>query len=46
MMKRFLAAFCTLALLLCLFPATAFAAGEGNMDSGGGGMGQGTSTNK
>ena len=31
--------------MLCYSPSTAFAAGEGNMDSGGGGMGQGTSTN-
>ena len=45
-MKRFLTLLCTLALVLCLFPATAFAAGEGNMESGGGGMSQGTSTNK
>lgn len=45
-MKLFSTLLCTLALVLCLFPATAFAAGEGNMESGGGGMGQGTSTNK
>lgn len=44
-MKRFFTLLCTLVLVLCLFPATAFAAGEGNMDSGGGGMKQGTSTN-
>lgn len=35
MMKRFFALLCALALMLCLLPATAFAAGEGNMDSGG-----------
>ena len=44
-MKRFLTLLCTLALMLNLFPTTASAAGEGNMDSGGGGMGHGTSTN-
>ena len=45
-MKLFSTLLCTLALVLYLFPATAFAAGEGNMESGGGGMGQGTSANK
>lgn len=45
-MKRLLALLCSLALTLCLVPATAFAAGgNGNIDGGGGGMGQGTSTN-
>lgn len=45
-MKRLLALLCSLALTLCLIPATAFAAGgNGNIDGGGGGMGQGTSTN-
>ena len=45
-MKRLLALLCSLALPLCLVPATAFAAGgNGNIDGGGGGMGQGTSTN-
>lgn len=44
-MKRFLSLLCAIALLLCIFPSSAFAAGEGNMDGGGGGMGQGTSTN-
>ena len=39
-MKRIFSTLCTLALMLCLLPSTAFAAGEGNMDSGGGGMGQ------
>lgn len=28
-----------------MFPSSVLAAGEGNMDGGGGGMGQGTSTN-
>lgn len=45
-LKRFLALLCSLCLLLCLFPATAFADGNGNIDGGGGGMGQGTSSNK
>lgn len=45
-MKRLLALLCSLALTLCLIPATAFASGgNGNIDGGGGGMGQGTSTN-
>ena len=45
-MKRLLALLCSLALTLCLIPATAFAAGgNGNIDGGGSGMGQGTSTN-
>ena len=39
-MKRLLALLCSLALTLCLVPATAFAAGgNGNIDGGGGGMG-------
>lgn len=33
-------------LLFSLFPMTALAEGSGNMDGGGGGMGQGTSSNK
>ena len=45
-MKRFLTLLCATALVVCLLPATVFAAGEGNMDSGGGSMGQGTATNK
>lgn len=45
-MKRFLALICSLLLLLTLFPATAFADGNGNMDGGGGDMGQGTSSNR
>ena len=34
-------------LLVCLllFPSTAYAVGEGNIDNGGGGMGQGTNQN-
>ena len=44
-MKRFLTLLCTLALAFCLFPSTAFATGIGNMNSGGGSMGKGTSTN-
>ena len=35
----------TLALLL-MFPLTIYAVGEGNLDGGGGSMGQGTSQNK
>ena len=47
-MKKLFAMLCCLAMLLCLFPSSAFAAspGDGNLDGGGGGMGQGTSTNK
>ncbi|MCM1214938.1 MAG: hypothetical protein NC331_06465 [Lachnospiraceae bacterium] len=45
-MKRFFPLLCILSILLCIEPLTASAAGQGNMDSGGGGMGQGTSTNK
>ena len=36
----------TVVMILCLMvPVTAFAAGDGNVDSGGGGMGKGTSKN-
>lgn len=47
-MKKLFAMLCCLAMLLCLFPASAFATspGDGNLDGGGGGMDQGTSTNK
>ena len=45
-MKRLLALLCSLALVFCLIPSTAFASGgNGNIDGGGGGMGQGTSSN-
>ena len=45
-MKRLLALLCSLALVFCLVPSTAFASGgNGNIDGGGGGMGQGTSSN-
>ena len=45
-MKRFLSAFLSLSLLLCLFsPVSVYAIGEGNVDGGGGGMGDGTSSN-
>ncbi|WP_281879141.1 hypothetical protein [Hungatella hathewayi] len=45
-MKRLFAVLCSVILLLGLFPATALADGNGNMDSGGGEMGHGTSSNK
>ncbi|OLN30089.1 hypothetical protein [Desulfosporosinus metallidurans] len=45
-MKRILSIFIMLALsLTILFPLTAYAVGEGNIDSGGGGMGSGTNEN-
>ena len=45
-LKRLLALLCSLALVFCLIPSTAFASGgNGNIDGGGGGMGQGTSSN-
>lgn len=43
-MKRFWSAFLTFTLIFfCLFPVTVFATGEGNIDGGGSGMGDGTS---
>lgn len=46
-MKRIKVCLLVFALLLSFLPCrTAYAVGEGNIDSGGGGMGQGTSTNK
>lgn len=45
-MKRLFAILCTLIMMLVLVPASALAAGEGNIDQGGGNMGQGTSQNK
>ena len=45
-MKRLLSAFISLALLFCLIsPVSVYAVGDGNVDGGGGGMGDGTSTN-
>ena len=45
-LKRLLALLCSLALVFCLLPSTAFAeGGNGNIDGGGGNMGQGTSSN-
>ena len=45
-LKRLLALLCSLALVFCLHPSTAFAeGGNGNIDGGGGSMGQGTSSN-
>ncbi|MEQ3316405.1 hypothetical protein [Enterocloster clostridioformis] len=45
-MKRLLSIFLLLALLLCtISPVSVYAVGEGNVDGGGGGMGDGTSTN-
>lgn len=45
-MKRFFAILCCAVMILMILPSIAMAAGEGNVDQGGGGMGQGTSTNK
>lgn len=45
-MKRLLTVLCCLAFMLLLIPTDALAAGEGNIDQGGGNMGQGTSQNK
>ena len=45
-MKRIISVLCTVFLLLCLFSSTVLASnGNGNLDGGGGNMGQGTSTN-
>lgn len=45
-MKRFFALLCSIAMLCCLFSTTALATGgNGNIDGGGGDMGQGTSSN-
>ena len=45
-MKRLLSAFLSLVLLFCLIsPVSVYAVGDGNVDGGGGGMGDGTSTN-
>lgn len=45
-LKRFFALFCSLCISFCLFSSTALANGNGNIDGGGGNMGQGTSSNK
>ena len=45
-LKRLLAFLCCFTLVFCLFPSSAFASGgNGNIDGGGGSMGQGTSSN-
>ena len=45
-MKRLFSVFLSLALLLCMIsPVSVYAVGEGNIDGGGGGMGDGTSSN-
>ena len=47
-MKRILTLFLCAVLLLCTLPLTVLAegtGGDGNIDGGGGGMGQGTSEN-
>lgn len=44
-LKRLLALFCTLLLVLGTAPLSALADGNGNIDGGGGSMGQGTTTN-
>ena len=45
MKQIFLKVLTGLLVCLLLFPSTAYAVGEGNIDSGGGGMGQGTNQN-
>lgn len=45
-MKKLLATFLSVLLIVCMMPLSAYASGEGNMDGGGGGMGQGSSTSK
>ena len=44
-MKKRLIAMCLSFVLICCFSVPAFAVGDGNIDGGGGGMGDGTSTN-
>lgn len=44
-MKKILTALCLSLALACCFAVPAFAVGDGNIDGGGGGMGDGTSTN-
>ena len=45
-MKRLFSAFLMLSLIFCLLsPVSVYAVGDGNVDGGGGGMGDGTSTN-
>lgn len=44
-MKKILTAICLSLALICCFSLPAFAVGDGNIDGGGGGMGDGTSTN-
>ncbi len=44
-MKKILTSICLSLALICCFSLPAFAVGDGNIDGGGGGMGDGTSTN-
>ena len=44
-MKKILMAICLCFALICCSSQPAFAVGDGNIDGGGGGMGDGTSTN-
>ncbi len=44
-MKKLITCIFALLMLVC-FSITVLAVGDGNVDSGGGGMGSGTSTNK
>ncbi len=44
-MKKRLIAMCLSFALICCFSVPAFAIGDGNIDAGGGGMGEGTSSN-
>lgn len=41
-MKRFISALLAAVLIVCMIPMAAYATGDGNMEGGGGGMGQGT----
>lgn len=43
-MKHLLIMLCTVTLFFCLFPLNSYATGEGNIDQGGGSLGNGTSS--
>lgn len=45
-MKKLLAMFFCVLLIICMLPTAVFAVGDGNIDGGGGGMGQGSAGNK
>ena len=44
-MKKIITALCLTLAIVCSFSIPAFAVGDGNIDGGGGDMGNGTSTN-